>query len=80
LFALDNVAIADATVFELLVLLERDGWAWQRWVSQGKRSKKKPDLIPLSYRPGEAKFFFTTLHASRSYLQILADVAELRVK
>ena len=66
----DGIDLAQRTAFELLTLMQGQGWEWRRWVTEKQRTKKMAP-IPSSYRPGDTKVFYSTLDISRLYMQAL---------
>jgi hypothetical protein len=66
----ENLALEDATGYELLMILQDQGWRWDKWVSMGKRKKGLP-AIPVGFTSGSPLLFFTTKVVSRLYLRAL---------
>ena len=72
----DTMPLDHLTVYELLMLLDRDGWERKLRITP---SKRKPTTMPIpyAYYPDAAKEFFTTLHPLPSYLIALLSSREL---
>ena len=51
----ENLALEDATGYELLMVLQDRGWHWGKWVSMGQRKKGTP-AIPVGFEPGSPNF------------------------
>ena len=64
----DNLALADRTPFECLMLLNKEGWEWRP-----KLSKQIAD----AYAPGSDKYFYTTQVPSHAYLRALLSADDL---
>lgn len=73
----DCVSSADATSWELIQAMERDGWVWRPWLSHAKRIK---DSTPLGYKPGDAKHYYSSPASSLPictfYLQALRSAED----
>ena len=65
-----DLSIADCTPFEIFEKICDAGWVWKPWVAPRQRGKNCHP-IPIAFRAGGPKQFFTTRHPSKVYLQCI---------
>jgi hypothetical protein len=66
------LAVADLTCYELLVMLDKDGWVWKPWVPPKARRKREENAF-LPYRRGSPKVWYTAKTFSKVYAAVLLD-------
>ena len=52
-----DVALEDRTAYEMLTILELDGWTWQDTTTFKRLTGHDP---PIGYKPGDEKLFFSS--------------------
>ena len=65
----DGLALEDYTCFELTLLLRKSEWCWRPWIAPNKR--RKADPVPIDYRAGGAKLYYSTFFPGANYLRAL---------
>jgi hypothetical protein len=70
-FFQETLAIEDAaSLYEMLVIMDRSEWHWQEYIAPSRR-KKTDAILPLGYVKDAPKTFFTTKVPFKSYLRAL---------
>ena len=76
--AREDIPLEDCTSYELVLRLRADGFTWQQWIPLAQR--KKGMKLPLDYRIGEPKLFFSnaqsTVVVCPKYLQCLVKAED----
>ena len=66
-----DLALEDASSYQLTLMFHREGWAWMEWQPPSKR-KKKDQPLPIGYTQGGPQIYYTTQSEfHRSYLLAL---------
>ena len=71
-----NIPLGDKSEYELMSLLEENGWTWNAWIPPSKRRRSDAPL-PLGYKLGAEKHWFSTMAPPRSYMACLLNAEEL---
>ena len=72
----DDLALVDATEYQLLVLLDRAGWEWKKWTPAAQRSTRAAiDYEP--YAPGRPRVWFSGKEMHKPYVHVLLDSESL---
>ena len=75
----DNLKIADATVYEVIMLLQANGWVWQAWVPVSKRTRRMAlqGRTFDDYARGKQKIWYSGEVPSLPYLRVLWDAEKI---
>lgn len=69
-----SVPLEDATGYELHMMLLEQGWSWRKWLPPGQRRNID---IPDSYKPGDAKVWYSGMEPCRPYLLALLKAEDI---
>ena len=66
-----DISLEDRTAWELISLLEGDGWVWHQWTPPSRRRPHSPPL-PSGFAPGSPKIWYSSgVRACTHYLVCL---------
>ena len=70
-----ELPLADRTAFELVQELVGRGWEWRLWRPPSQRSRRAAP-IPVGYKVGDAKVWYSTLEVHKHYCLALLNAED----
>ena len=66
--------LVDCSTYQLRLDMNNGDWRWLFWVVPRQRANKNTmNVIPVGYRPGEAKLYYSTAIIIGAYLMALLE-------